>query len=802
MTGKIDFQRIAAAIDVASAVQGWLPSGKRVGSEWVAINPTRADSRAGSFSINLATGAWADFATSDEGGDVISLFAYLFHNGDQVNAAQELAGTYRIDAAPQSGHAPTGNVGKIDAARPVVVMPVPDGAPKPNFNHPTHGQASRKFPYYDADGRLMFLVCRFDPPEGRKQICPLSWCDHLGKPSRWTWAGIRGDQRRPLYGLDRIAALPDADVIVCEGEKTADAAQAIVGREFACVAWLGGTATADRVDVAPLIGRRVWLWPDQDLQRKKLSSAEVAAGADPDAAPILDFHEQTGPRAMLEIARALVGRASQIMLVGYNPHRPKFPHGWDLADAQSWGVDNVRGFLATHGGDWRDIAAHADTAEAEPDPAPAADLAPQPSAQPVAANDNRAKPLDVDLNPYGWPHTTEKGAPQNTVENLAHLLREYGIAVTYDVISKNIAIDIPGRKFGQDNRAANSLATITSLCVRNRMPQNNLADYIGLIADSNPINPAADFITAREWDGVDRIPDLVKTLDPADPRLAAILLRRWMIGAVACAMSEDGFAMQGVLVLQGAQNAGKTTWLWTLAGGRRAGLMLEGAQLDPSNKDSVKEVISRWLVELGELDATFRKADIAALKAFVTRDRDAIRLPYARASSEFARRTAFAATVNEKGYLRDDTGNRRFWSIEVGGNLRGVHDIDVQQCWAQIAAEWRAGEPHRLSREELAALERVNEDFAETSPIEEQLRSKFDWGDLWRPSPMTATQALIAVGYDRPDKRLAREAGVILRKLTGGEPRKLNGNMVFDMPPRTGEWPSAGAGYSEDDFKR
>lgn len=798
MSGKIDFQRIAAAIDVASAVQGWLPNGRREGSEWVALNPTRGDTRLGSFKVNLNTGAWADWSSDDEGGDVISLFAYLFHNGDQVKAATELAGTYRIDAAPQSGAAPAGNVGKIDAARPVVVMPVPDHAPRPNFSHPTHGQASRKFPYYDAEGRVMFWVCRFDPPEGRKQICPLSWCDHPGKPSRWTWAGLRGDQRRPLYGLDRLRALPDADVILCEGEKTADAAQAIVGRNpdapFACVAWLGGTATADRIELTPLIGRRVWLWPDQDLKRKKLTTAELDAGADPATAPLLDFHEQTGPRAMLEIARALLGRASQIMMVGYNPRAPRFADGWDLADAQGWTLENLRGFLATHAGDWREIAAGAVATETEP-----------PSAQPAAApaqpaNDNAPaphKPLDVDLNPYGWPHTTEKGAPQNTVENVAHMLREYGITVSYNVIAKDIEIDIPGRKFGQDNRANNALATITSLCARNRVPKSDLEAYIGLIADSNHRNPAADWINSAPWDGVDRIPALVATLDPADPRLAAVLLRRWMIGAAACALSDEGFAMQGVLVLQGAQNAGKTTWLWTLAGGRRAGLMMEGAQLNPADKDSVKEAISRWLVELGELDATFRKADIAALKAFVTRDRDAIRLPYARASSEFARRTAFAATVNEKAYLRDDTGNRRFWSVEVRAGLRGIHDVDVQQCWAQVAAEWRAGEPHRLSRDELAMLEHKNEDFAEVSPIEEQMRSKFDWAELWRPTPMTATQALLAIGYDRPDKRLAREAGVILRKLTGGEPRKLNGNAVFDMPPRTGEFPPA-ADYSNE----
>ena len=75
----------------ATLVTQWLPSGKRMGEEWVALNPTRNDNKAGSFRINMNTGKWADFATNDNGGDPISLYAYL-HNLDQKDAADQLAG--------------------------------------------------------------------------------------------------------------------------------------------------------------------------------------------------------------------------------------------------------------------------------------------------------------------------------------------------------------------------------------------------------------------------------------------------------------------------------------------------------------------------------------------------------------------------------------------------------------------------------------------------------------------------------------------------------------------------------------
>jgi hypothetical protein len=74
----------------------WLPDGRREGAEWVALNPTRADHRKGSFKVNLRTGKWSDFATGGAGGDLIALAAYLFHLS-QVEAARKIAAALGID---------------------------------------------------------------------------------------------------------------------------------------------------------------------------------------------------------------------------------------------------------------------------------------------------------------------------------------------------------------------------------------------------------------------------------------------------------------------------------------------------------------------------------------------------------------------------------------------------------------------------------------------------------------------------------------------------------------------------------
>lgn len=88
---RLDFARINAAALSAlpSLLSRWLPDGRRAGGEWVARNPRRADRKAGSFSVNLSTGKWADFATGDRGGDVVSLAAFLAGTG-QAEAARNL----------------------------------------------------------------------------------------------------------------------------------------------------------------------------------------------------------------------------------------------------------------------------------------------------------------------------------------------------------------------------------------------------------------------------------------------------------------------------------------------------------------------------------------------------------------------------------------------------------------------------------------------------------------------------------------------------------------------------------------
>jgi uncharacterized protein (DUF927 family) len=107
-SGRIDFAAVshAAQSALANLVQDWLPDGKREGSEWVSRNPTRGDTRPGSFKINLTTGVWSDFATGEAGGDAIDLLAYL-NRTSKLDAAREIAQRLGVAGGPASSSRPT-----------------------------------------------------------------------------------------------------------------------------------------------------------------------------------------------------------------------------------------------------------------------------------------------------------------------------------------------------------------------------------------------------------------------------------------------------------------------------------------------------------------------------------------------------------------------------------------------------------------------------------------------------------------------------------------------------------------------
>jgi putative DNA primase/helicase len=386
---------------------------------------------------------------------------------------------------------------------------------------------------------------------------------------------------------------------------------------------------------------------------------------------------------------------------------------------------------------------------------------------------------------------TANGRIMATTDNYHALMKSRDIDCYYDVIKKRIEIDIPNFKPIADLKDEALLVEVENLCIKNFIPHQRVRDAMKIIAKE--VNPVAQWIDSKPWDGVSRINEFCNTVSSKDTELKNMLMRKWLLSCVAAAFEEGGVALEGLLVFQGSQGLGKTLWFKRLADFSK-GWLCEGATLDPKDKDSVKKAVSHWIVELGELESTFKKADINQLKAFITSRSDEMRLPYDRTFTNYQRRTAFFASVNEPEFLMDGSGNRRFWCIKVT-DINPHHGIDMQQMWAEVKETiYIAGEKNwYLTTEEREMLQESNEGFRTQGAVEDLLLQHVDFEALDDSKAAWQLTALLrSLGIRNPRNIDFKDASRVLTD-HGIEPRKTNGKKVYDvcltdLPEENKQW--------------
>lgn len=373
-----------------------------------------------------------------------------------------------------------------------------------------------------------------------------------------------------------------------------------------------------------------------------------------------------------------------------------------------------------------------------------------------------------------------------TIDNVDHLLQQAGVGVRYNVIKKKDEVSIPDHRGTSDNLDNVALTTIVSLASKNGLPTGLVPDFVQAIADRNAFNPVADWIGSAPWDGTDRLREVYATVveQPDYPEeLKAILIRKWLLSATAAALLPTGFKCRGVLTLQGPQGIGKTSWVKALISDAklRDDVVKLDHHLDMGNKDTILVAIAHWIVEMGELESSFRK-EVARLKSFITADADRVRRPYGRRESEYPRRTVFLATVNDANFLIDTTGNTRWWTIAVR-DLNFRHGIDMQQVFAQLAVQLNGGAEWWLTDDEEEQLEAWNRRHRTVSAIAEKLADFIDLDNLTRTNlpRLTATEMLEVMGYERPTNMQAKECAAALRELLG-EPKRYTGIYRWCVP--------------------
>lgn len=436
-------------------------------------------------------------------------------------------------------------------------------------------------------------------------------------------------------------------------------------------------------------------------------------------------NDETGMHAMNEIFKLLKGVASSLHPVQVD--KLGLPAKWDLGDFDN-GQDVLDSFMI----------------EMTIDGTAAAEDVFDPSGYPVLSdNPKNPRPLDVR-------------------ENLEYLLDHFNIDVRYNQMRRVREVDAPGEEFFIEEEENASLHYITDLAIKNGFPYKRIDQHLDAIAWRNAYHPITDWILKGQPSETPLLDQFIGLLKTTNPELSKVLIRKWMISAVESVFSKRGFSAQGVLVIQGAQGTHKTTFVESLVD-PLLNAVKTGQLLDPSNKDSVLESSNYWIVELGELDATFRKADIARLKAHITKSQDELRRAYARKSSHMARRTVFVATVNESRFFVDETGNRRWWVISLTEAINTRHGLDMQAIWREVYELWLNGETSQLDKDTFDALNESNQQYLFADPFEE----KVDVSYYWDRSPcrwMNATEILEEIGYERPNKSDLKRMGDVLAK--------------------------------------
>ena len=366
----------------------------------------------------------------------------------------------------------------------------------------------------------------------------------------------------------------------------------------------------------------------------------------------------------------------------------------------------------------------------------------------------------------------------NTKDNINGVLQTHGVDVNYNVIKKRMEIEIPNMQFIADMKEEASLIEIEDRCINMGIPHTKVRDYLKILAKE--YNPVKEWIDSIPWDGESRMQKFLDSLITHDSvNLKEMLMKKWLISCVAAAYEVRGVSTEGILVLQGAQGLGKTLWFKRLCDYEK-GWLLEGATLNPSDKDSVKRAVSHWIVELGEIESTFKKSDIDQLKAFVTAKTDELRLPYDRAFTTYQRRTAFYASVNAREFLTDTSGNRRFWVLAVK-DIDVNHNVNMQQLWAEVKETmYVQGQMNWfLSPDERELLNESNEMYRTQSSVEDLLLEHVDF-DSEFTKPVQMTKLLRDMGIKAPRMPDFKEAARVLHE-RGVEKRRTNGKNVYDI---------------------
>jgi len=380
----------------------------------------------------------------------------------------------------------------------------------------------------------------------------------------------------------------------------------------------------------------------------------------------------------------------------------------------------------------------------------------------------------------GWPDTFKSGLPRPSMRNARAALRRLGLSFAYDMFRH--------RKMVQGHVIEQFVGEITDdACMMLRgliLDQfgfdpgtQNVQDAIMLMCIEEPEHPVREMLDNLEWDGVPRLRNwLSRYLGAADTPLNRAIGPIMLIAAVR-RVRVPGVKFDQIIVFEGAQGTGKSTAVKILAG---EGLHSDQDILSLEPKAQLELLDGVWFYEINELEG-MNRAEVAKIKAFASRQVDRARLAYARNAASRPRQVIFIGTTNEDKYLRDQTGNRRFWPIKTGFIDLPALDCDRDQLLAE-AAHYEAQGASIVLPQELwhdAALEQ--EARVEEDPWVEQIEAAVPIvaGDKLRFVTMDLLDGVLGIKPEHQNQAHTKRLSALMKRLGWrNEKFKLHGKAI------------------------
>ena len=281
--------------------------------------------------------------------------------------------------------------------------------------------------------------------------------------------------------------------------------------------------------------------------------------------------------------------------------------------------------------------------------------------------------------------------------------------------------------------------------IRVKLRDSNLGHQLRAAEDAawnaglqNHYHPVKEYLNGLRWDGAWHISALADCFQDAHGVFGPYL-RHWLIGAVARVYTG---IHNYVLVLDGMQGIGKSrfaAWLCPLPG------FFTDAPLLPDDKDSAMLALRSWIWELSELGAITKRADIEALKGFLSREMFRFRPPFNRYEVNKPGLASFIGTANDAaGLFGDSTGSRRFLATTVTAiDWQAYTGLDIAQVWAEAVDAYRAGEQWRLTTDEAREAETVNSQYQFSDPVEALFWKCFPGSDPNNQAVWTASADIL-----------------------------------------------------------